>query len=85
MDFPNSNGVAPFLPFKVAKAVVYGGLFKSGDDLSNATNAALTKRYLGNPRVNAMWGIARAGNRSTMFRPTNWEGGIIAPPVFTSK
>jgi hypothetical protein len=24
---------------RVAKAVVYGGMFKSGDDLSNATNA----------------------------------------------
>ena len=63
----------------------YGGLFKSGDDLSNTTNAALTTRYLGNPKVNAMWGVARAGNRTTMFRPTNWEGGVIAPPVFTRR
>jgi hypothetical protein len=48
---------------RVAKAVVYGGLFKSGDDLSNATNVALTRAYMGNPRVNAMWATATGPNQ----------------------
>ena len=78
---------------RVAKAVVYGGLFKSGDDLSNATNAALTAELMGNARVNAMWAVARAGVAATFFRPVGWGTGgggpaaaalgvIWAPPVF---
>ena len=60
-----------------AQAVVYGGIFKSGDDLYNATNAALAVKYLGNERVNNMWSIARAGLPNTSFRPVSWGKGVI--------
>ncbi|GMH79320.1 hypothetical protein TL16_g12807 [Triparma laevis f. inornata] len=73
---------------RVAKAVVYGGLFKSGDDLLNSTNAELTREMMGNKKVNAMWSFARGGKKAeeTTFRPVGWEkGGIWAPGVFTRK
>jgi len=53
---------------RVAKAVVYGGVFKSGDDLLNASNAALAAEFLGNANVNAMWELGRVrGNASTSY------------------
>ena len=69
---------------RVAKAVVYGGLFKNGDDLSNTSNARLAEEFMGNGRVNAMWARARAGDLATHFRPHSWGDGVfIAPAVFT--
>jgi hypothetical protein len=66
---------------RVAKAVVYGGVYKWGDDPLNATWVELAKKYLGNARVNAMWSVARAGDPRTQFRPVSgWgEGGL--PPL----
>ena len=65
---------------RVAKAVVYGGVFKNGDVLSNATNAALVQKYMGNQRVNEMWQVAQAGDPSSFFRPISWGKGIFVPP-----
>lgn len=70
---------------RVAKAVVYGGVFKSGDDLTNATNVALTKEFMGNARVNAMWSTARAGVDGTTFRPISWGKGVIWAYVFRNR
>jgi alpha-galactosidase len=72
---------------RVNKAVVYGGLFKNGDDLSNTTSAATAVKFLGNAKVNAMW--ARAGIGQT-FRPASWDGAegmafLLAPSVYTRK
>ena len=75
----------------VAKAVVYGGLFKSGNDLFNATNAELSRQFLGNRAMNAMWAKARAAEPATRFKPQGWgaggvapgEAGYVAPAIFT--
>ena len=61
--------------------VVYGGVFKNGDDLVNATNVELVKTYLGNSAVNAMWQTARAGQPETGFRPVSWGKGVVVPPA----
>jgi len=75
---------------RVNKAVVYGGVFKSGDNLANATAKAQALPYLSNPRVNAMWAMARPGpeGKGTTFRPYSWEHAegmsfLLAPGVFT--
>ena len=73
---------------RVGKAVVAGGLLLLGDDLSNATQAAAVRRYLGNPAVNAMWrrggfaGGSAAGER--LFRPavSALNAGWLASGVF---
>ena len=46
---------------RVAKAIVFSGVYESGDDLSNATTAATARRYLDHPGLTAMW------NRSGYF------------------
>ena len=69
---------------RVAKAVVVGGLFLNGDDLSNQTNVKLAQTYLGNPRVNAMWNRTKVGRVETRFRTSNSSEGwwIFAAHVF---
>lgn len=69
---------------RVAKAVVVGGLFLNGDDLSNQTNVALAKKYLGNSRVNSMWNRTRVQQVETRFRTSNNSEGwwIFAAHVF---
>jgi len=64
---------------RVAKAVVYGGVFKNGDDLSNKTNVGIVNYYLGNPKVNEMWSRGRVGDPKTTFRPINWIQNSIIP------
>lgn len=69
---------------RVAKAVVVGGLFLNGDDLSNQTNVALARKYLGNSRVNSMWNRTRVQQVETRFRTSNNSEGwwIFAAHVF---
>lgn len=45
---------------RVAKAIVFGGVWKSGDDLSNATTRAAVMPYLTNPKLTAMWNRSNA-------------------------
>jgi len=75
---------------RVNKAVVYGGVFKNGDNLANATAKAAAMPWLSNPRVNAMWAKARPGptGAGTTFRPYTWKGAegmefLLAPSVYT--
>jgi len=68
---------------RVAKAVVFGGIFWNSDDLFNSTTASFVQKLFGNPRVNAMWNTARAGRMGSTFRPVSWgRGWIVAPSVF---
>ena len=69
---------------RVAKAVVVGGLFLNGDDLSNQTNVELARKYLGNSRVNSMWNRTRVQQVDTRFRTSNNSEGwwIFAAHVF---
>lgn len=66
---------------RVAKAVVFGGVFWNSDDLSNATTAALARGLMSNPRVNSMWSMARGGlaANATAFRPVSWGKGVVDP------
>ena len=65
---------------RVAKAIVYGGVYKNGDDLTNLTNVRLVQKFMGNDRVNTMWSYAKAGQQKTFFRPVSWGKGIFIPP-----
>ena len=73
---------------RVAKAVVMGGMFENGDDLSNATWAAVASEMLAVEAVNMMWMHSVAGRPSTAFRPASlWGGGLLgglhlAPSTF---
>ena len=73
---------------RVAKAVVMGGMFENGDDLSNATWAAVASEMLAVEAVNMMWMHSEAGRPSTAFRPASlWGGGLLgglhlAPSTF---
>ena len=58
---------------RISKAVVYGGEFKNGDDLTNETNVELVKKYFGNEKVNQMWMQSKTGLFNTSFRPISWE------------
>ena len=64
--------------------IVVGGLFLNGDELSNQTNVALAKKYLGNSRVNSMWNRTRVQQVETRFRTSNNSEGwwIFAAHVF---
>jgi len=64
---------------RVSKAVVVGGLYESGDDLSNATNVKLVQTYIGNPRVNTMWSRSKVGYPETMFRPVIQSSRVDIP------
>ena len=55
---------------RVAKAIVFSGVYESGDDFSNATTAATARRYLDHPGLTAMW------NRSGYF--TRVDSGVWA-------
>ena len=76
---------------RVAKAVVMGGLFENGDDLSNETLAAVASKLLGVAAVNEMWMHSVAGRPETAFRPvSSWGGGLLggvhlAPSTFARK
>ena len=70
--------------------MVYGGVFKSGDNLANKTTAAMAIPFLSNTRVNAMWAKARPGpsGAGTTFRPYTWKGAegmvfLLSPSVYT--
>ena len=64
---------------RVAKAVVVGGLYENGDDLSNITNVNVMKQYMGNSKVNSMWLRSRVGYPDTMFRPISYTSQQIVP------
>jgi len=75
---------------RVNKAVVFGGIFANGDNLSNRTTAAVAIPLLSNAKVNAMWARTRAGptGAGTAFRPYSWQGAegmvfLLSPSVFT--
>ena len=72
---------------RVAKAVVVGGLFLNGDDLSNATNVKLVQQYLGNEKVNSMWNRTKVGVAESRFRTSNSSEGwwIFSAHVFARK
>lgn len=76
---------------RIAKAIVYGGEYKSGDDLSNITNSQIMQTYFGNEKINRMWSISKTGQFNTSFRPISWElektivpilPNIIAPSTY---
>eukprot|EP01047_Picozoa_sp_COSAG01_P045304 COSAG01_NODE_4162_length_5279_cov_33.245560_2_plen_325_part_00 len=79
---------------RVAKAVVFGGLYLNGDDLTNSTVREVVVQYLGNSAVNEMWQrSARSGDPSSSnggFRPASaWGGGLaggreLAPSIFVN-
>lgn len=69
---------------RVAKAIVYGGAFKNGDDLTNATMVGLVKEAFGNRRVNAMWKRNIIGDFSTSFRPVSWEKEKTLLPIMNN-
>ena len=69
---------------RVAKAVVYGGEFKNGDDLTNISNIRLVNTYMGNSRVNSMWSRFRIGKSETAFRPISWTQHKIVIPLLSS-
>merc|ERR1712151_1170766 len=62
---------------RVNKAVVMGGLFLNGDDLTNSTNVALVQQYFGNERVNAVFRLGKT------FRPLHLQrDGVLAARLF---
>lgn len=65
---------------RAAKAIVYGGLYKWGDDPLNTTTLPVAVELFTNKLANEMWSVARAGQPDTAFRPVSaWgEGGL--PP-----
>ena len=66
---------------RVAKAIVYGGEFKNGDDLSNVTTKENVEQYFGNTRINQMWYRSMTGNFSSSFRPLSWENENTIIPI----
>ena len=68
---------------RIAKAIVYGGIFKNGDDLQNKTNNALVLKYFNNSKIMNMWKL------KPNFKPLSWDdnyiliGAFDPPNVFT--
>ena len=66
---------------RISKAIVYGGEFKNGDNLSNQSNVEIVKKYFGNSRVNEMWMRSKTGLFNTSFRPISWEAEKTIIPL----
>ena len=62
---------------RVAKAIIFSGVYESGDDLSNVTTAATARRYLDHPGLTAMW------NRTGYF--TRIQNGVWTRPTEVGK
>ena len=69
---------------RVLKAVVFGGFYASGDDLSNQTNAKLVQTYMGNININQIWSKAQVGYPNTMFRPVSYMKESLHIPFISA-
>ena len=66
---------------RVAKAVVYGGFFQNGDDLSNKTNINILRKFLGNTNINKMWEKSKLGTKGSHFRALKWKPSVELIPL----